>query len=1072
MTRRAARPMDATSRSRIFRCFRQVFTLLLAVTGSLLIASAQVTTGSATGIATDPMAAAVPGVTITLTAKSTGVQKKVQTNSDGVFTAPGLPPDEYLLRAEASGFSSQQTTVTISVGKASRWDFVLKPGSASDTVTVTDAPARFDTDSHDLAETIGSDRIESLPSNGRTLFATLTSATGVQPYTGSGNGGSDIDYFHEGGNSLVIGGSVYGTTGYLQDGVTNFNVLTKTANYQPSVEAAQEVSIIRNGSSARFDSPNIVNVVTKSGTNQFHGRLYDFLRNDALDAIGEIKATKPPLRYNQFGGNIGGPVLHNRLFFFFDYAGLRELDSTVLSATVPTAAERAGDFSAISAKLYDPATYNPATGAISRFTNNVIPSYRIGDFAKKFLAYYPLPTKSNVAGTNYQRTDNGTNNYDSYLGRVDYAIGPRDAIYGAFMTTRPVTTGPSFAAVPYFSTEYILGGRNAYVQETHAFSPTFTNIARIGYNRSNVFYTHSGVGALNFAKEFGITALEGTPLTQSSPPTVSITSYSGLGTATIPGGALQNLFQYSDEVTLTRGRHTLYFGGELDRIQFDANWTIYNNGAFGFTGQYTADHTLKQTGGNAVADMLLGLAQHVEGGIGHTTADFRQFNFMPYFQDDWRASQKLTLNLGLRYDYYQSPYDKNGHSNVYDVPTNTNHPGTFHQNYGNFAPRFGLAYALRPTTILRAGYGIYYAIPLYNNFQFLLANAPNYIQQNYTYTASEAVPLQTALVSNPDTSSQAPFTTALVLPTEYVQQRNLSIQQGLGRHITGELDYIGANSLHLQMRRNGNQAYEPADPSHPGTLQSRRPYPWVGDVYQIINGASANYNAVEIAVRGRYAPGSFFSSFVFGKSLGNVTSEEKPPLDGNNVNRDYGLSDFNRKYIFKIGGELTLPIVGSSGSLIRSNNLFLREILGGWKASGIVQVNGGLPFYVNTTDNSNTGSYHAARADRICNGNNLRHKSRQEWFDTSCYVQPAVYKLGTEPRNDLIAPRTTSTDASAFKSFTLGETRSITFRVDAFGLLNHPLPSQPNASTAATNNGIITSFSGARDLQISLKLAY
>lgn len=1072
MTKHKIRPTGRSYSSQASAFARLLFIVLLAITGSGPAAFAQVTTGSATGIATDATGATIPGVEIAVTAKSTGVKRTVKTNSEGVFTLPGLAPDEYVLKAEASNFASQETEIEISVSKISRWDFVLKPGSTSDTVTVTDTPARFDTESHELSETIEAERIESLPSDGRTLFATLTSAAGVEPYTGSGNGGSDIDYFHAGGNSLVLGGSVYGTTGYLQDGVTNFNVLTKTANYQPSVEASQQVALMRNGASARYDSPNIVNVVTKSGTNQFHGRIYDFLRNDAMDAIGAIKAAKPPLRYNQFGGNIGGPILHNRLFFFFDYAGLRELDSTVLSATIPTVAERNGDFSAISTAIYDPNTYNPKTGAISKFPNNKIDPSRISDFAKKFLAYYPLPTKSNVAGTNYQRTANGTNNYNSYLGRADYVLGPRDSIYGAFMTTRPVTTGPSFAAVPLFDTEYILGARNSYIQETHSFSPTLTNIARIGYNRSNVFYTHSGVGSTNFAQDFDITALAGTPLSQSSPPTVSITSYSGLGTATIPGGALQNLFQYSDEVTLIRGRHTLYFGAELDRIQVNANWTIYNNGAFGFNGQYTSNHAVKQSGGNAVADFLLGLAQHAEGGIGNTTADFRQFNFMPYLQDDWRITQHLTLNLGLRYDYYQSPDDKNGHSNVYDVPTNTNHPGTFHQNYGNVAPRFGLAYALRPSTILRGGYGIYYTIPLYNNFQFLMANAPNYIQQNYTYTAAQAVPLQDALISNPATSSQAPFTTSLLMPTEYVQQRNLSIQQGVGRYITAQLDYIGANSLHLQMRRNGNQAFEPADPNNPGTLQSRRPYSWVGDVYQIANGASANYNAVEIAARGTFVPGTFFSSLVLGRSLDNVTSEEKPPLDGNNLNRDYGLSDFNRKYTFKVGGQVTLPLVGQSNSLIHSNNILLREVLGGWKASGVVQVMAGLPFYVNTNDLSNTGSYHAARADRVCDGNRLPHKSRKEWFDTSCYIQPSTYRLGTEPRNDLIAPRTTSANASVFKSFSFLETRSLTFRADAFGLLNHPLLHQPNASTAATNNGIITAFGGARDLQLSLKIAF
>lgn len=1033
---------------------------------------AQVTTGSVTGLVTDATGAAIPGVNLTFTATSTGVQKAAQTNAQGVFDVPGLQPDEYLVKAEANSFASQQTTITISAGKISRWDLSLNPGSTSDTVIVSDAPARFDTESHELTETLSAEHLENMPANGRTLFSTLTYGTGIEPYTGSGNGGSDVDYYKANNNALVIGGSVYGTTGYLQDGVTNFNALTKTANYQPSIEAAQEVSVVRNGASARFDGPNNVNVISKSGSNQFHGRLYDYLKNDDLNAIGEIAGTKPPLRYNQFGGNIGGPVLHNKLFFFFDYAGQRELDSSILSATIPTPAECGGDFSVISAKIYDPATYNPKTGAISQFPGNIIPRSRIGNFAKKLCTYFPAPTKSNVSGTNFQKTASGTNNYDSYLGRVDYTIGPEDSIYGAFMTSQPTQTTPDWTAKNYFVRQYILGGRNAYVQEIHAFSPTFTNIARVGYNRSRVFYTLSSAGLENFAQDFGIVALENTPSSLWAPPTVSLTSYTTVGTATIPSGSIQNLFQYSDEVTFIKGRHTLYFGAELDRIQFDANWTIYNNGAFTFTGQYTSDHTSKLAGGNAVADMLLGFAKGVEGGIGHTNAYFRQYNFMPYVQDDWRINNRLTLNVGLRYDYYEAPADAAGHSNVYDVPTNTNHPGTFHQNYLNFAPRIGFAYAARPATIVRGGYGIYYSIPLYNNFQFLMANAPNYIQQNNTYTVQQAVPLETALSSNPSSSSQAPFTTALNMPTEYVQQRNFSIEQGVGRHITTEFDYLGANSFHLQMRRNGNQARVPANPNNPGTLQSRRPYQWVGDVYQIINSGTANYNAVNVSVRGAYAPGSFFGSFTFGKSLDTVTSEEKPPLNGNDINQDYGLSDFNRKYMFKLGGTIVLPLVGQSGSLIKSNNVILREALGGWKASMVLQVHGGLPFYVNTTDNSNTGSYHAARADRVCNGNHLQGKSRREWFDTSCYVQPAVYTLGTEPRNDLIAPRNTLTDASAFKSFTLGDVRSLAIRVDAFGLFNHPLPSQPNASTSATNNGVITSWSGARVLQMSLKFAF
>lgn len=1032
-------------------------------------ALAQSTTGSMNGIVTDTTGAVIAGANVTATDLSTGAVRSAMTNSAGFYSLPGLLPGDYKVVATTQGFQQTTTDVVVALSKVSRWDVTLSPGQASSTITVTDAPARLDTQSHQLAATISARRIETLPAAGRTVFSTLTSATNVEPYSG----GNDISYYHLQANSLIIGGSVYGTTGFLQDGVTNFNFLTKTANFQPAIEATKEVSVIRNGASAQFDSPNMVNVVTKGGTNHFHGRVYDYLRNDALDAIGEVKTIKPPLRLNQFGGNIGGPVLHNRLFFFFGYTGLRNSSSSVVHAIVPTVAERSGDFSALGKTIYDPSTYDPVTKTIEAFPGNQIPQSRFSPFATKYLAYYPLPTPSSVPGTNLEKTVSNTETFDSYLGRVDYTLGQHDAIQGAYMTTRPVTRNGGWAAVPLFDIEYVDGARNAYVQETHVFNSQTVNIARFGYNRSDIFLTQSGVGKEHYQKEFGLTALESTPLGQSAPPKVAMTSYSTLGQSTNPQGALQNLFQYADDLSLIRGRNTLELGFELDRLQFDGNWSIFNSGSFSFKGQYTSNHALKQAGGNGFADFLLGFPSGAEGGVGNSTAAFRQYNFMPYIQDNWRVTQRLTLNLGMRYDYYQSPDDKNGHSNIYDIYTNTNHPGTFHQNYKNFAPRLGFAYGLGNKTTIRGGYGIYYTFLQYNEMQFMMANLPNFALQANNYPVTQAVPIGESLISNPTGSHQAPFTLALNMPTSYVQERNLSVEHLFGRHLTAEIAYIGSGAFHMMRRMNPNQAFLPADPSSPEPLQQRRPYSWVGDVFQVQNSGAGNYNGLEGDLRGNFGQHAyFFTSFVYSKALDNVTSEETTPLNSHDTMRDYALSDYNQGYVYKLGGQVELPLANPDALLLPTNNVVAREVLGGWSLSGVFAVKAGQPFSVSATDLTNTGAYHATRANRSCNGNDFAQRSRSEWFNTSCYSQPEPYEFGSEPRNDLVGPRNTSANMSLFKNFLIHESTSLQFRADAFGVFNHPLPNNPNANVNRSNNGIITSYDGARYLQLSLKLLF
>jgi hypothetical protein len=1052
--------------------WRVAVAALVVALGLILGASlnAQVTSGSIVGTVYDASGAAVTHTTVTATDTATGEVRHVETNELGYYAIPSLPPDPYELVASAAGFEITKAQIVVNLGQAADFDFHLNPGSITESVEVNGKSSKLEleTTSHEVASLVPSENVENLPANGRDVFQTLEASTNVAPFQ---NAPGPISNFRTTTNSLTIGGSASGMTTYLQDGVTNIAVLTKTANFQPSIEAVQEVSIVQNGASTRFDEPSVVNVITKSGSNQFHGRAYDYFKNNALETVGYFDVPKPPLHYNQFGGNLGGPVIKNKLFFFFDYSGLRESQGTTIFANVPTALERQGNFSQDSFTIYNPATYNPQTGTISAFPNNTIPAGEISNFAKQFLAYYPLPTGSVIKGDNFQENVNDTTTYDSYLGRVDYNIGSKDTLYGAYESTNPKILDPTFSASSIFNYINVQTAKNAYVQETHTFNSNFINVARFGYNNSDIFYSTTGTGSTDFVTQFGIQNLSPAP-SQYSPPAVSLTTHTGLGSATSPQGANQKLYEFSDEANLVLGKHSIFWGAELDKLDMDGNWTIWNSGQFTFNGQFTSNHAAHPFGGSDIADLLLGYPSSAEGGTGVTIANFREWNVLPYIEDDWRITKRLTIDLGLRYDYYSSPDDANGHSNVYDLATNTNHPGTFEQAYRNFAPRVGFAYALTDSTAVHAGYGIYYSPFQYNQLQFLMINEPNFYLQLNTYPLSAATPVTNTFVANPSLSAEAPFTIQLNMKTPYVQQWNLGVQRSFGTHWLATVTYLGNKSDHLEIRQNPNQASLPANPSNPTPIQSRRPYAYVGDVYQISSIANGNYNGLEGELERRFANGlSLLANYVWSKSMDTLNNGAEDPQYGPDVKAEYGLSDFNPAQVFKLSGIYELP-VGHGRRFLGSSNRLTDEVIGGWQLSDILTVQSGLPFNVSATDLSDTGGDHTERANQICNGNDPPNQSITHWFNTACYVQPGVGQFGNEQRDNIIGPRTTNLDLSLFKLFAIREGSSLELRSDFFDALNHPLLGLPSATVSSSPYGQITSITGQRTVQLSLKYLF
>jgi hypothetical protein len=1048
-----------------------VFTLqICAGLGLFSHLYAQTNTATLTGRLSDPSGAAIVGGAVTVTNTETQVQQTTETNSAGIYSFPALLPGPYAVSASASGFRRISSTISLTVGQTVQLDLSATVGSNEEQVTVTAENASIEAESHDLQTTLSSSSIENLPASGGRLFDVLATAADTKPF--DNNLSSGISFFGDPSDSLTIGGMQPGSTTYLEDGANNVALIVKSANIQPSIEAVQEASLISTGASARYMEPSVVNVITKSGTSSFHGRAYDYLRNNWLNTNQYFDSPPEPLRYNLFGANLGGPILRKKLFFFFDFSALRNYNSGVVGAWVPTLAHRQGDFSAAGDPIiYDPSTWNPTTGTISQFPGNKITN--ISSFATQFLNYYPVPNGSKIPGTNFSKAIRNSSTYNTYLGRLDYTLGKSDQIFGAWETSNPHQIYPNWAAVNYFDGLRVQFATDAYVEETHAFSSNLFNIAKFAYNGGNVQESIAGVGAKNFVAEFGLQGLTPTP-NQWAPPSANIYGVNGFSYPYSPQGGTQKSYQFSDEVNLTKGRHSIFAGVELDKIGFDGLWTLYSDGQYTFNGQYTGNHgTALPAGGTGVADFLLGFPSNSNGGTGVSSANFKEYDLLNYVQDDWRVTRTLTLNLGLRYDYLGAPSDPNGRSVIYDVTTNTNHLGSWHQNYLDFAPRFGFAKKIDKKTVIRGGYGIAHSTLIYGNLSWLVCTPPLFLVQSPNFDINTPTPVATSLSNNPDSSTFDPFAAALKMPTPKIQQWNLNIQRSLGANWLATIGYVGNKSDHIQTEFDSNQAALATPATSSLTLQQRRPYPWVGDVQQIANNGYGNYNAFDADLQKHFSGGySLLATYTFSKAMDIQTTSGYNLQNGQNPSGDYGLNDINRKHDFKLSGVYDLPVGPGRRFLTKG---IASQVVGGWQASAILKVRSGAPVTLYANDFTNTGDAGAERAGQTCNGNLGSKATRQVWFNTACYYQPGN-AWGNFERGSIVGPRQTETDASLFKLIGLGgEGRKFELRSDFLNALNHPILSMPAFSqfVGAPGYGSIGgNISSGRTIQVSGKLIF
>ena len=1033
----------------------------------------ELTTGSMVGVVKEESGAIVSGASVTVTNRATGAQRSATSGETGEFSIPGLAPALYNVRVEKQGFRAYLVEgLELKINQVARLEVRLQVGAITEAVTVTGGAALLETDTSAVGQVIDSQRVRELPLNGRNLTQLAALSAGLSSKSferGTQYGGRDQYVTVEGGRDS--------STNYLIDGVMARSLRFNNLSLQLNIDAVQEFKVNRNSFSAEFgQGQSVVTAVTRSGSNEIHGNVYEFLRNDNLDARKFFDAQKPEFRRNQFGATAGGPIISGKAFFFGAYEGLREAKGITLFGAVMDTRLLTGDLSSISTTIIDPMTGQP-------FTGNRIPQNSISSFAKGYNKYFPAP--NNAGANNFRRVENFLDSYNSVTGRFDQNLSSRHTLFERYVWYEGSRISPG----TFTNTDNPQRGQNLSVQSTVTVTPQLVNEFKLGYNRAIHFVLPINPGG-NPVQELGIKNLAGSvdPI-DFGVPAVNITGFSNPGNGGITQGSIENIYTVADNLSRVFGSHTFKVGVELQHRRFFHITEVPPRGAFTFTGQYT---------GNAIADYLLGLPSTAGGAAGSSRSNYRS-NFLGLFaQEDWRVNQRLTLNLGLRYEYGAPWKERSNQEGFFDpvtglitynklpanIPSALN--GLFNAKEGlvpagilqpdknNFAPRIGLAW--RPfgdKTVIRAGFGVFYDNVNLNELQFTRLVAPFYA--NFTLINSRPRPdifMDNLFPSlNQIARFPAPFSVDPNNRTPYALEYNLNIQRQLGKNWVLEIGYSGSNSHKLWKRFNQNQAEFDRTGTIP--LQNRLPFPqFDAGILTSANDANGHYNGGFVKMEKRYSNGLFLlSSYTFSKSIDNNSGEieANDTRDRHNKRLDRGRSRFDQRHRFGASFGYELPF--GPGKRFLDVKGVAGFLTGGWNIQGILSLASGFPFSVTVANVHNTGSFIPQYANRVGDGK-LENPTPTRWFDLSAFTQPSLGTQGNAARNILDGPGYKNFDFSVTKNNRLTERVNLQFRAEFFNIANHPNFGLPNGNISNTARGTITSVADGRDIQLGLKLIW
>ena len=1063
-----------------------------------------------TGRIVDASGSVTPGAAVEIRNVDTNAKWDVRNNSDGYFTQALLPPGDYRITIKLAGFKQEARNVRLEVNQSSRLDFTLQVGSLSETIEVTAASPMLESGNASIGQVIETQAISDLPLNGRNYLDLAKLSMGVGEPSGNDQEGTAGDRAKNGG-SFVANGTRSDMNNFILDGIDNNAKIVDQSNstnvvIQPSVDSLMEFKVETNTYSAEYghSAGAVVNATIRSGTNKYHGTVFEFLRNDKVDARNfflPATAATPELRRNQYGATLGGPIRKNRTFIFGSWQGTRQNSgSSTIIETLASPAFRSGDFSSLKTAINDPALTVPnaaGTGFVkTQFPGNIIPASRISPTTALLLKPLPLP-QTKATANNYvaspitmlkrdqwdQRGDQNFSNADKLFVRYSYYL------YN-YVNPGPLPP-PIVGSMNFQQSINDQSGHGSAIGETHVFSPTIVNEFRAGYNRvSNALapfikenlYSQYGFGYIPAAP--GLAGL----------PTITITGYSQLGEAGfLPDQKGSDTFQMSDGLTWNKGAHFIRAGFEYRWVR--SRYHIWGNarGSFAFNGAFS---------GNPVADFLLGdpsSAALTSVFIG----DLRYKYYGGYVNDDWKVTPKLTLNIGLRYEYITPPFERNDlQSNfivgpnklIYvdnkippttpaslamNIPDGIDNRALVQAHRKNWAPRAGMAYQLFRSTVIRAGGGVFYAEASALGASGRPTANPPY-RSTYNYTSDSIHPTLTFATGFPATAVDPTqlnagsttfisFNPSMAAPVVY--HWSFSLQQQVGRYLV-DTNYVGTKGSHLSVQYNINQAYAGGT-----STASRRPFQGFGDMTFTDSLGNSEYNSLQMRVQRRYSNGiSLLAAYTWSKSIdlgGGGLVGDLSIRNVQNVGWERALSSANIPRRLVMSYTYALPV--GRGKQFKVSNPVLSGVVSDWQLNGISTIRDGHPFTpVLSVSSANTGT---ARPNRIADGalpSDVR--SIDNWFDLTAFTTPAQYNYGNSGRDVVYSPGAVNFDFSLFKRYSvkkLGESGQVQLRLEGFNIFNHPQFGQPKTNVVAVGAGTITTLTTTmRQLQVGLKIMF
>ena len=1090
--------------------FAKALLLVVMVVSMAPMSMAQLATSAILGTVTDSSGALIPDVPVTVTDTGTGYSRTVTTDANGAYNVDNVQPGEYKIRVAKSGFKEQILTgVTVQVDERARIDIKLEVGSATERVEVQAESPVIETDSSTVGKVIDTTEVLQLPLNGRNFLQLAELTPGVQNYTGP-NASSFAD---TGGNISANGMSAFSNTPMI-DGIYNQDTGYSRMNFSPSIDMIQEFKIQTNTYDAEFGMAGgaQINIITKRGSNAYHGSAYEFIRNNDLDARPFFQpGALPHFERNQFGGTFGGRIPGlKKDFFFFSYEGLRSNQGLTYVLSVPTTAIKAGDFTATGTTIYDPATYNATTGLRQPFPGNMIPANRFSPQAQYFLNFYPNPQDPGFTN-NYvsNPVQLGMDNDVSF--RYDHDFSEKDTLTIRYSRKHIFATIPNgdcgcTTPLPGFGEKDNVWGQNHKLGWTHVFNSSTVNDFYLGFSQYYEIRYDQDQGNTNYFAAAGIQGIE--PALQTSGfPDQNISGWTGLTDSPYSGvNSPQNNYIIGDTFSKVKGKHSFKFGGEwmLDTapLQFD----LLTHGVTSYDPIYTTQGpNAPGDQFNAFADFLLGVPDSSVLFLKQLKLNIKESWISGFFQDNWNVSKDLTVNLGVRYEVFFRPYDTGNRITSFDVADqNWIYPGTVPtgpgvppnsvtaasvglpraiqdpNTYNDWAPRLGLAWRMfgDDKTVLRAGFGIFY----------------NWLVTDLTTNqGGGAVPFDPASSVNCNSdvaciTSANPYSTTIVATnsgqavaggnrTSYDLQYSLGFQRQITSSLGLEVGYVGNKGIKNMFTMNFNQPLP-----GPGTIASRSPFPDYGGLSGPVTWGASHYDSLQVSLRKRYdAVGlSFIGSYTWSHAIGNTVSgpefEETYAYrnyNGGHWRDDYGNTPYDIRQRLSLGWVYDLP--WGKGKRLASNvSPVVNGIIGGWKLAGVGSLNSGL--YLTPDDPANESNAGGTRPNTVCNPNGFSHPNRNaainEWFNTSCFAATALYTFGNTGIDTIKAPGLENFDLSLYKQFVVGEGKHLEFRTEFFNAFNRPNFGNPGIDFGTGDFGVINTSLPGREIQFGLRFDF